>query len=83
MRELSYFTSVFLVVRLFLWYQTQGHLPWSRSNSKVSLLKKGGLGGISASQTHLSPQNFLRFSTRFPKSDFLRMVKTQDGIVES
>ena len=40
--ELSYFTFVFLVVRPFVWYQGEGHLFGSRSNIKVTYLKKIG-----------------------------------------
>ena len=43
MIELSYLKFLLLVVRNCLWYQGQGHLPRSRSNTKVTLKKENDL----------------------------------------
>ena len=42
------------MVRPFLWYQGQGHLPRSKSNLEVTFKKKknGNYGSISFSKTH-------------------------------
>ena len=45
MVELPYFTCVFLVVGLFLWYQGQGQILWSQFS------KNGCCSGIHVSQT--------------------------------
>ena len=59
MIELSYFTYIFLWVKPFRQYQSQGYLSKSRSNIKVTVLEKMAIAGALVFHQHILFHNVL------------------------
>ena len=64
-----YFTYIFLGVKPFLYYQTQGHLSRSGSNIKVTVFEKTSIAGALVFDKH---------SLLFLKTLSVRIVLTYD-----